>query len=82
MVGPIRDDWVIGVAGGEIPWLGTVKLMVGGPNAYGTRDVPPMSFIGLFAVIGGVVFAPVATESMFPMVPASLARDEGPPRGR
>ena len=30
VVGPIRDDWVIGVAGGEIPWLGTVKLMVGG----------------------------------------------------
>ena len=65
VVGPVRDTWVIGVAGGEIPWLGTVKLMVGGPNAYGTRDVPPMSFVGLFTVIGGVIFAPVATESMF-----------------
>ena len=65
VVGPVRDTWVIGVAGGEIPWLGTVKLMVGGPNAYGTRDVPPMSFVGLFTVIGGVIFAPVATESVF-----------------
>ena len=40
VVGPIRNDWVIGVAGGEIPWLGTVKLMVGGPDSYGTKDVP------------------------------------------
>ncbi|MEC8415787.1 MAG: hypothetical protein VXZ04_03965, partial [Candidatus Thermoplasmatota archaeon] len=65
VVGPIRDDWVLGVAGGEIPWLGTVKLMVGGPNSYGTRDVPSMSFIALFSVLGAVVFAPVATERMF-----------------
>ena len=65
VVGPIRNDWVIGVAGGEIPWLGTVKLMVGGPNSYGTRDVPPISFLALAVVIGGVVAAPLATESVF-----------------
>ena len=65
MVGPIRDDWVLGVAGGEIPWLGTVKLMVGGPQSYGTRDVPSMSFIALFAVLAGVVFAPAASEKVF-----------------
>lgn len=65
IVGPVRDDWVVGVAGGEVPWLGTVKLMVGGPNSYGTRDVPSSSFFALFAVIGGVVMAPQATESVF-----------------
>ena len=65
VVGPIRDDWVSGVAGGEIPWLGSVKLMVGGPESYGTRDVPSMSFIALFAVLGGVVFAPVVSEKAF-----------------
>ena len=65
VVGPIRDDWVLGVAGGEIPWLGTVKLMVGGPESYGTRDVPSQSFIALFAVLAGVVFAPVVSEKAF-----------------
>ena len=65
VVGPIRDDWVLGVAGGEIPWLGTVKLMVGGPQSYGTRDVPSMSFIALFAVLAGVVFAPAVSEKAF-----------------
>ena len=65
IVGPIRDGWVLGVAGGEIPWLGTVKLMLGGPQSYGTRDVPSSSFIALFAVLGGVVLAPQALDSVF-----------------
>lgn len=65
VVGPIRDGWVLGVAGGEIPWLGTVKLMLGGPQSYGTRDVPSSSFIALFAVLGGVVLAPQALDSVF-----------------
>ena len=39
--------------------------MVGGPESYGTRDVPSMSFIALFAVLGGVVFAPVVSEKAF-----------------
>jgi len=25
-VGAVRDDWIVGVAGGEIPWVGAVKL--------------------------------------------------------
>lgn len=65
VVGPVRDDWVLGVAGGEIPWLGTVKLMVGGPDSYGTRDVPSSSFIALFAVFGAVLLAPQMSEWVF-----------------
>ena len=65
VVGPVRDTWVLGVAGGEIPWLGTVKLMVGGPDSYGTRDVPSSSFIALFAVFGAVLLAPQASEKVF-----------------
>lgn len=65
VVGPVRNGWVLGVAGGEIPWLGTVKLMVGGPTSYGTRDVPSSSFVALFAVLGAVLLAPQATDKMF-----------------
>ena len=25
-VGAVRDDWIVGVAGGEIPWVGAIKL--------------------------------------------------------
>ena len=38
--------------------------MVGGPLLR-DPDVPSMSFIALFSVLGAVVFAPVATERMF-----------------
>ena len=65
MVGPVRNSWVLGVAGGEIPWLGTVKLMVGGPDSYGTRDVPSSSFIALFAVLGAVLLLPQVSEQTF-----------------
>jgi hypothetical protein len=65
VVGPVRDTWVLGVAGGEIPWLGTVKLMVGGPDSYGTRDVPNGSFVALFSLIALVVFTPQGMEYMF-----------------
>ncbi len=65
VVGPVRDSWVLGVAGGEIPWLGTVKLMVGGPDSYGTRDVPSSSFIALFVVLGAVLLLPQVSEQTF-----------------
>ncbi len=65
VVGPVRDTWVLGVAGGEIPWIGTVKLMVGGPDSYGTRDVPTGSFVALFSLIALVIFTPQGMEFMF-----------------
>ncbi len=65
VVGAVRDGWIIGVAGGEIPWLGAVKLMVGGPGSYGTQDVPTSSFLYLGVIIGAVLLAPVAIEGLF-----------------
>lgn len=65
IVGPIRDGWVLGVAGGELPWLGTVKLMIGGENSYGTQDVPYSSFTALFTLLAVVLLAPFVTENVF-----------------
>ena len=65
VVGPVRDGWILGVAGGELPWLGTVKLMLGGPDSYGTGDVPSSSFTAIFVLIMLVFIAPYATEILF-----------------
>ena len=62
VAGPVREAWLVGVAGGEIPWLGTVKLMLSGPNSPGTQYVPGSSFLFLALVIGGIIFAPVGLE--------------------
>jgi signal peptidase I len=79
VVGPIRDGWILGVAGGEIPWLGTVKLMVGGPASYGTGDVPSSSFLALGTVLAAVVFAPVASETVFRRLLAGAPELKHPP---
>ena len=62
VAGPVRESWLVGVAGGEIPWLGTVKLMLSGPSSPGTQYVPGSSFLFLAMVIGGIIFAPVGLE--------------------
>ena len=83
VVGPVRDAWIMGVAGGEIPWLGTVKLMVGGPNSYGTGDVPSSSFMALVIILAVVVLVPHATELVFrswlagaPELEAPITKDD------
>ena len=70
-VGPIRASWLIGVGGGEIPWLGTVKLMVSGEGTPGTEYVPSSSFFILFALVGGVLILPMLIE---PIIRRFMAR--------
>ena len=62
VAGPVKEDWLVGVAGGEIPWLGTVKLMLSGSGSPGTQYVPGSSFLFLSLVIGGIIFAPIGLE--------------------
>ena len=59
---PVRSDWLIGVAGGEIPWLGSVKLMSSGGNSPGTTYVPDSSFVYLSIIIGSILIAPLILE--------------------
>ena len=65
IIKPVQDDWVIGVSGAEIPWLGTVKLMVSGGNSPGVSQVPGLSFIFLFVFIGVVLLTPVIVDPLF-----------------
>ncbi len=62
VAGPVQDTWLVGVAGGEIPWLGTVKLMLSGSDSPGTQFVPESSFYYLALVIGTIIFAPIGLE--------------------
>ncbi len=41
---PVRDDWLIGVAGAEIPWVGSVKLAL----SSNSEQVPGASWTKLF----------------------------------
>lgn len=82
IVRPIRDSWLIGVAGGEIPWLGTVKLALNtDPGSPGTIYVPNSSYLALFFVVAGVLIAPMVLEPLLKRIVKNapelkLAHDE------
>lgn len=60
----VRSDWLVGKAGGEIPWLGTVKLMISG-NEPGTAYVPSSSWVGLVVSVAVVLAIPFILEPLF-----------------
>ncbi|MDB9834695.1 S26 family signal peptidase [Candidatus Poseidoniaceae archaeon] len=82
VVRPVRDSWLIGVAGGELPWLGTVKLALNVDSASpGTIYVPNSSYLALFIIVAGVLLAPMALQPVLErIIKASpelkLAQDE------
>ncbi len=61
VLGPVQEGWLVGRAGGEIPWLGAVKLMlsVSGP---GLTYVPSSSIFSLLACIGAVLVFPMVAD--------------------
>lgn len=64
VIKPVQKDWVIGISGAEIPWLGTVKLMVSGGDSPGVSQVPGSSFIFLILFIGAVLATPMLIEPL------------------
>ena len=62
MIRPVQEDLVIGISGAEIPWLGTVKLMVSGGDSPGVSQVPCQSFVFLILFVGAVLVAPIVIE--------------------
>ena len=64
IVRPVLYDWVIGVSGEEIPWLGTVKLLVSGGDSPGASQVPGMSFFYLVTFILIVLAIPVLVDPL------------------
>ena len=62
IIKPVEEDWVIGISGAEIPWLGTVKLMVSGGDSPGVSQVPGASFMFLILFIVSVLAIPMLIE--------------------
>ena len=71
MIRPEQDDWVIGISGAEIPWLGTVKLMVSGGDSPGVSQVPGTSFVYLIVFVIVVLLLPLIID---PVINSILRR--------
>ncbi|MDC0056118.1 S26 family signal peptidase [Deltaproteobacteria bacterium] len=63
-VDAVSRSHLVGIAGGEIPWLGTVKLMMSGDGSPGTSQVPSASWGWLFISIASVLALPIILEPL------------------
>jgi signal peptidase I len=57
---PVKASWITGVARGELPWFGLLKLWITGPAPDG--PVPENSKTGLFVSLGLLIGVPIAVD--------------------
>ncbi len=60
----VRSDWVVGVAGAEIPWLGTVKLAASSNSAQVTGHSWRMLGISAIILLGATFMVEQVTERL------------------
>ncbi|MHC1710447.1 MAG: S26 family signal peptidase [Methanomassiliicoccales archaeon] len=56
---PVMDEWIVGEAKAELPWLGLIKLWVNGNLPAST---PENSKTGLLVVLGLIIAVPLALD--------------------
>ncbi len=66
-VEPVLDDWIVGVASSEIPWIGTIKLATSGTS----QSVTSKSWISLTLTILAILASPVALEGLLALNPGN-----------
>jgi len=57
-VQPVREEWIVGVASSEIPWIGSIKLLTTGT----AQSVTPKSWSNLSIAIILVLATPIAFD--------------------
>jgi signal peptidase len=68
LVEPVEKGWIVGVARGELPWFGLIKLWVNGQT--GQRSMPSNSGPDLGLTVALLLFVPM----LFDVVAAELRR--------
>mgnify|MGYP001222439434 CR=1 FL=1 len=64
-VEPVLDDWIVGVASSEVPWIGTIKLATSGTSG----SVTTKSWISLTLTILVILASPIAVEGLMTLNP-------------
>jgi len=91
---PVKPDWVIGKAKGEMPWFGLIKLYISG-NINDRNPAPPSSVNMLIFTIALLIVIPIAADIGYsyymkrkgsdeddePEEEEETGRPGGPPRG-
>ncbi|MBF92872.1 MAG: hypothetical protein CMB78_03775 [Euryarchaeota archaeon] len=68
-VQPVKQEWIVGVASSEIPWIGSIKLLTSGTH----DSVTPKSWSYLSVTILLILAAPIVFEQL---MTGTESRDE------
>lgn len=58
----VRHSWVVGIARGEVPWLGLLKLVLDGTYGWGDDRVPANSWTSLAVLLVVLLGGPLAVD--------------------
>ena len=59
----VKDEWVVGIASSEIPWIGAAKLILS-PDP-GASQVTQKTWTSLSLVVATIFIAPLVVEYIF-----------------
>lgn len=80
LVEPVKDGWIVGVARGEIPWFGLIKLWARGQTAQHPAPANSGYNLGLSIVL--LLVAPFLAESVILEIKEMRPKEEEPRRRR
>ncbi len=69
---PVRDEWIIGVARGQLPWFGIMKLLYMGK----TEEVPNNSWYNLGISLTLLIVGPFVVEHIYSKWKKEDGKDE------
>ena len=67
-VEPVKVNWIVGKAQGELPWFGIIKLWISGDTENPNSRVPNSSFRWLVISIVLIIAIPIALDILFTVV--------------
>ncbi len=67
-VEPVKEDWIVGKAEGELPWFGLIKLYISGETSQKSKTPPESSVRWLFVCIALIIIIPIVLDVSFTLI--------------
>jgi len=72
LVKPVKTEWIVGKARGELPWFGIVKLKLSGEQK---NPFPSTSVYMMFVTLGVVIALPIAIDFIYHVIKKKIKGD-------
>jgi signal peptidase len=67
-VEPVKTEWIVGKAQGELPWFGLIKLYISGETDEPNKEPPPTSVRMLVFSIALIIIIPIVLDVLFSVI--------------